>query len=171
MLRRVPFLLLSLLLCRAAVAQTQPNPCEKDARYHQFGFWLGEWEVFSTDGKKQGENSITLVEGSCAMLERWTSAQGGTGQSYNFFDAHSGEWNQVWISRGSIIRISGGLEGESMTLTGDIVYNATGKRAPFRGKWTPKEDGTVEQFFEQYDPETAAWKTWFLGIYKPKSGE
>ncbi|HEX9641325.1 MAG TPA: hypothetical protein VGB13_08425 [Candidatus Krumholzibacteria bacterium] len=171
MIRRLSFLLLSLLFCFAAGAQNQPNPCEADARYHQFDFWLGEWEVFSADGKKQGENSITAAESECMLLEQWTSSQGGTGQSYNFLDPHSGEWNQVWISKGSIIRISGGLEGEAMTLVGEIVYYASGQRARFRGRWTPKEDGTVEQFFEQYDSEKAAWNTWFLGIYQRKSGE
>jgi hypothetical protein len=148
--------------------QAPPNPCEDDARYHQFDFWIGEWEVFSQDGKKQGENSIQPAEGECLLIENWTSATGGTGQSYNYFDVHTGRWNQMWVSQSSLIDISGGLEGEAMVLTGDIVYNATGKHAAFRGSWTPKEDGSVDQFFEQYDPEKKSWNPWFLGNYRKK---
>jgi hypothetical protein len=170
MRRRITFVLLGLMFSFAAGAQQQPpaNPCEDDARYHQFDFWIGEWEVFSKDGKKQGENSIQAAEGECVLIERWTSANGGTGQSYNYFDAHSGLWNQIWVSQFGMIDISGGLEGNAMVLTGNIVYNATGQRSRFRGTWTPKEDGSVDQFFEQYDAEKAAWNPWFLGNYRPK---
>ena len=35
---------------------------------------------------------------------------------------------------------------------------------PFRGRWTPLEDGRVRQLFQQQDDE-GVWQTWFDGYY------
>jgi len=52
-----------------------------------------------------------------------------------------------------------------MVLTGSIDY-FTDKRYDFRGSWTPSDDGSVRQFFEQYDPDSQEWNTWFDGRYE-----
>ncbi len=141
------------------------TPCET-TEYQAFDFWLGEWQVATPDGQQAGKNSITREEGMCLLVERWQSVQGGTGQSYNFYDPQSGQWRQVWVSQGIIIDISGGLTAEgAMRLEGDIVYHADGRTAPFVGQWTPNADGTVTQAFTQWDAETETWKPWFTGIY------
>ena len=51
-----------------------------------------------------------------------------------------------------------------MKLEGAIHYHAGGI-FPFTGEWTLQEDGTVLQYFEQYDPEAETWNPWFTGIY------
>ena len=48
---------------------------------------------------------------------------------------------------------------------------STGLQAPFTGEWTPNEDGTVTQYFEQYDAETEQWNPWFSGLYTRKETE
>ena len=152
--------------------QAPPSPCaEEDSAYRDFDFWLGEWEVFAAaNEQKAGENSISRAEGDCVLVERWTGSKGGSGQSYNFYDPNSKEWTQVWVSSSSIIRIHGGFEEGAMRLVGDIVYHRTGQSAPFKGTWTPLEDGSVRQHFEQFDPESDSWKPWFTGIYRKKTG-
>ena len=100
------------------------------------------------------------------MLETWRSANGTTGQSYNYYNPDTDKWRQVWVSVGAIIDYEGGLtEAGSMKLIGTITYHATGQSAPFTGEWTPNEDGTVTQHFEQYNADTDEWATWFTGIY------
>lgn len=153
-----------------AAAPAPPPGCD-DGVYRQFDFWAGEWEVFNPAGKKAGENSITIEEKGCLLVERWTGVGGGTGQSYNFVDEANGDWRQVWVSAGATIDYTGGLNDDGeMVLEGRIAYR-NGKKAPFRGTWTPNEDGTVTQHFEEYDSEKESWSDWFIGVYKPKKNE
>ncbi|NVJ99607.1 MAG: hypothetical protein HWE25_15770 [Alphaproteobacteria bacterium] len=153
-----------------AQSQTPPPPvCETDPAFKAWSFWEGDWSVTGrTNGTFQGTNKITVVEQGCAFREEWTSANGGTGQSLNYYNPISKKWRQVWVSAGAggyLIDFEGNIEDGSMKLLGEIFYYAQGTRFPFRGTWTHNEDGTVRQFFEQYNPETDEWAVWFDGLY------
>lgn len=151
-----------LLVGFVASAQAAAPACE-DSAFRQFDFWLGKWRV-EAGGKLAGTNSITSAHNGCLLEERWQSAGGGTGSSMNFYDPVSKRWRQVWVSAGSLIDISGGLTDSGMLLTGTITYLATAQQRPFRGTWTPLEDGRVRQYFEeQRDGE---WQDWFEGFYQ-----
>ncbi len=163
---------LALTLSLGATAQQQtppPNTCEVDPAFKAWSFWEGDWRVTSrADGTFQGTNKITPVEKGCAFREEWTSANGGTGQSLNYYNPITKKWRQVWVSAGGggyLIDYDGGLEDGSIKLEGEIFYYSNGKTFPFRGTWTPNEDGTVRQFFEQYNPEKKEWAVWFDGLY------
>lgn len=157
-------------LALSAAAQDeapQPEPCS-GPEYQQFDFWLGQWQVTAKDGSVAGHNTITKEEGGCLILERWTSASGNTGQSYNFFNPATQKWRQVWVSKGLLVDYEGGLTDEGiMRLDGEVTYTATGQTAPFFGEWTPNSDGTVKQYFQQYNSETETWEEWFTGYYAP----
>ncbi|MEO1475470.1 MAG: hypothetical protein AAFS13_03735 [Pseudomonadota bacterium] len=141
-----------------------PPPCSEPV-YSDFDFWLGTWEVTNQDGVVQGQNTITKEEYGCLVLERWTSANGGTGQSYNYVDPLSGKWRQVWVSAFSNIDYEGGkTEAGGIRLEGEITQR-DGSQYPFVGEWIPRDDGTVLQIFHQYNPETKSWDEWFAGIY------
>jgi len=166
-------------LCAATGAHAQdasgdaakPAPCS-DPAFSQFDFWVGEWDVFVPEGKRAGSNSIQKEEYGCLLVERWTSASGTTGQSYNFVDLETGKWRQVWVSAGATIDYVGGLNDDgAMVLEGTIGYGEgkPGNGAKFRGTWTPNDDGTVTQYFQQYDPDKKEWTDWFTGIYKRKA--
>lgn len=142
-----------------------PRPCEGGGDYDAFDFWVGEWDVFTPDGKKAGTNRIEETEGGCILLESWTGAGGGTGTSINYFDPAANEWNQLWVSpNGVVIRIAGGLREGSMVLAGELI-GPKGKSQPFRGTWTPNSDGSVRQFFEISADDGATWTAWFDGKY------
>ena len=142
-----------------------PPPCSAEV-YSQFDFWLGSWEVHGPQGQYAGHNLVEKMEGGCLIRENWTSANGTTGQSYNFYNPVTDEWRQLWVSAGTIIDYTGGLtETGSMKLEGSIVYTGPDTSFPFTGEWTLNEDGTVTQHFEQYDPEAETWNVWFTGIY------
>ncbi len=146
-------------------------PCERDPRFSQFDFWVGEWRVLDAGGALQGENTIEKIESGCLLLERWRGATGGTGTSMNFFDPAAGQWVQVWVSPTLQLEIRGGLADGVMRLDGSIYYLQTGQRLPFRGTWTPRSDGVVRQHFEQSTDDGATWATWFDGYYHPARGE
>ncbi len=140
-------------------------PCIVDAHHDAFDFWLGEWEVVDTNGNVQGRNKITKAEQGCLVLENWTSASGNTGQSMNYYDPHTKNWYQRWVSSGALINLQGNYSEGAMRLVGDIYYFGNGNHADFRGTWTPLEDGRVRQFFEQSTDNGTSWQPWFEGYY------
>ncbi|MGV6801040.1 MAG: hypothetical protein ACWA5L_03875 [bacterium] len=149
----------------SAQAQHAKASCQT-REYNHFDFWLGQWDVYGLDGALQGRNVISSEENGCLLVERWTSVQGATGQSYNYYNPASDQWRQVWISSSVVIDYSGGMIGEAMVLKGQIDYRQSGKSYPFKGRWTPRDDGTVLQEFWQFNPEAEKWDVWFTGVYR-----
>lgn len=149
----------------------QSAPCEDDERFREFDFWIGHWEVTTGQGQFAGTNRIEKEEQGCMLRESWTSRNGGTGTSMNYFDPAKGKWVQVWVAAaGYSIWLEGGLEDGAMHLVGTIV-GLDGTSGPLRGTWTPLPDGRVRQFFEQSNDEGETWEPWFDGYYKRKDGE
>lgn len=140
-------------------------PCEYIPEFSQFDFWVGDWRVVDPNGIFQGTNHIEKTQGGCLLMENWTGAGGTTGTSMNFYDMNAQEWVQVWISPGLQLEIRGGLQGDSMVLTGYVYYVGSGNRQPFRGTWTPMEGGVVRQHFEESADGGKTWTTWFDGRY------
>jgi hypothetical protein len=169
----ISILLLSVFFATVPVctqAQTAQSPCEDDARFAEFDFWIGEWEVHNAAGVFAGTNAIESPHRGCVLIENWTSASGGTGMSINYLHNDSGEWVQIWNDgSGNQIDIRGGLTEKGMLLVGTIHNVASNTTLPFRGLWTPLPDGRVRQFFEQYDKENETWMTWFEGFYTRKA--
>lgn len=148
--------------------------CETMKGFNDFDFWLGVWDVYTNNEARelQGTNSITKHHGNCLIMENWTSVQGGTGRSMNYFDPVEGQWRQLWVAGGYSIDYTGGLnETGSMVLNGKINYYKTGKSNAFRGTWTLNADDSVRQFFEQQDPESQEWAVWFDGLYIKKGSK
>ncbi len=144
------------------------GPCDGEL-FREFDFWVGDWDVFDQDGQQVGTNSITLEEKGCLLVERWTDAQGNTGQSYNFVDHATGKWRQVWVNPGVVIDYEGGLdENGAMDLQGTLsVINTEPQK--YRGTWSLQEDGTVHQHLRQFDIEKGDWAAGFVGVYKKKT--
>jgi hypothetical protein len=149
-----------------AEMSVQAYPCLQDARFREFDFWLGDWDVHDATGTLAGQNSIRAEQQGCVITEHWTDAVGGVGMSINYFDKTTGKWTQVWMAEGgSQIIISGELTDEGMHLTGTLHGFGSGTTLPFRGLWTALPDGRVRQYFEQSNDDGSTWTTWFEGFY------
>lgn len=147
-------------------------PCEHDALFSEFDFWVGSWDVHVAGGTFAGNNVIEKSQRGCVLTENWSSARGGTGTSVNYVDKITGEWVQIWNdASGGQINIRGGLTDEGMLLSGTIHAVADGTTMPFRGLWTPLPDGRVRQFFEQSSDDGATWTPWFEGLYTRRQAE
>lgn len=152
----------------ATAPQTPPagEQCKR-AEYHQFDFWIGQWDVYDPDGQKVGSNRIEPILKSCALAEHWTDAQGGMGKSYNGYDAAEGLWHQFWVSEnGNPLLLTGGLEGTSMVLSGEQVAKKGGPKATQKITWTPNTDGSVRQHWQASTDGGRTWTTVFDGTYK-----
>ncbi len=155
------------------------RPCMHHEQYRAFDFWLGHWEVYGNadkSGPLYGHNSITQVEQGCLVMEHWQGASGSSGTSMNYYDGAIGKWVQHWVSNGTVIDYSGGLEvinnKMAMQLKGYIHY-ASPQQKPqtrdFRGTWTPLDGGVVQQLFEESVDGGETWTVWFNGFYFPTS--
>ena len=147
------------------------RPCAA-AEYHQFDFWLGEWDVFNPQGQKIGTNAITSTNDGCVLLESWRDARGGTGNSFNFYESNTKRWHQFWVaSNGNAAPLSAAADGTPMPMSGGLVNGAMVLQSPAgmkpvnRWTWSKLEGGRVRQHAEQSDDAGATWKTTFDGTY------
>ncbi len=150
-------------------AQTpaKPTTCETDKHFRDFDFWIGEWDVSSKSNNQfAGNNTIKPVQNGCALTEHWKSVSGGTGMSTNHYNPVTGKWRQLWISAGAYsLDIEGSFKDGAMRLEGKIWYYANNTSFPDKGTWTPNQNGSVRQLFEQFNPKAKTWDVWFDGIY------
>lgn len=152
-----------LLYRRAAPPQSFGCP---GAEYHQFDFWLGSWDV-TAGGNPAGTNIITQEEQSCLIHEHWTGRGGSTGQSFNFYDASTRQWNQVWVdNQASSLRVSGTFADDQMKLTG-VAPGPDGKPQQQRLTFFKNPDGTVRQLWET-SADGKDWAVAFDGLYRKK---
>lgn len=160
----------AIALSTTVSAQPQPSPCETDNAFRAFDFWLGDWNVIDqSTGQHAGTNSIKAVEGNCALSENWVNTAGVSGRSLNYYNPITKKWRQLWVATGAYsLDIEGGLKDGAMQMEGTIFYYANNQSFPFKGSWTPNQNGTVRQYFEQFDPDKQQWVTWFDSIYTRK---
>jgi hypothetical protein len=159
---------LMLLSSTMAVAQQPPaQPCP-GAAFRQFDFWVGEWEVRNAQDEPVGRNTITLEQNGCVLIERWTSARGGTGLSMNHYDPLAQAWRQHWVGLGIMLEMRGGLTDGAMVLEGPLQYVAENRVTMLRGVWTPLPDGRVRQHFKESSDGGKTWTDWFDGYYSKK---
>lgn len=170
-------MLATILLTAQLLAQTQaapappPRPCS-GPEYRQFDFWLGEWDVFGPAGQKIGTNSITSMNGGCVVYESWRDARGGTGNSFNYYEAKTKRWHQFWVnSNGNAAPLSAAPDGTPMPMSGKLVDGAMVLQSPAgvkplnRWTWSKVDGGKVRQHAEQSTDDGKTWTTVFDGLY------
>ena len=165
--------LLALAWASAAGAQNAPanaTPCS-DSHHREFDFWVGDWEVFTADGKVAGTNRISRVLDGCALEEQWSGARGLRGTSLNSWSALDERWHQTWVdSRGTRLELAGGLVEGRMVLEGD---GRTSNGDPVRNRitWEKLEDGRVRQHWQVSGDGGKEWTDAFVGFYVPQAGK
>jgi hypothetical protein len=147
------------------------RPCGA-ADYHQFDFWLGEWDVFDPSGRQIGKNSITSTNDGCVVFESWTDAGGSTGNSFNFYEATTKRWHQFWVAAGGNgAPLAVAADGTPMPMSGGLVEGRMVLLSPAttkplnRWSWSKVEGGKVRQLAEQSDDGGKTWTVNFDGLY------
>jgi hypothetical protein len=154
-------------LSSPSTAAAAPASACSAAEYRQFDFWLGDWVV--QGGPKgdqlQGTSRIERSDNGCWLVEHWHSARGSDGTSLNAWDAQYKVWRQFWTGAdGVVLRLEGGLQAGAMVLTGELPRAGGGVQLQ-KIRWTPGDDGSVEQRWETSDDAGASWQVAFLGRY------
>jgi tetratricopeptide (TPR) repeat protein len=100
------------------------KPCASTPENRQFDFWLGEWNVETTQGGvPAGQSKIELILGDCVIQENWQSdGNPYSGKSYNIYDTALKRWEQFWVdnSAGNIFFYGGFKDGEMDYWTDEI---------------------------------------------------
>ena len=112
-------------------ARKNQKPCAYTAENRQFDFWVGEWNVETTQGElPAGTSKIELVLDDCVVLENWTSlGVPYSGKSYNTYNASLKRWEQFWVDNvGGMIYFYGGLKDGVMDYYTDEVPQPDGTK-------------------------------------------
>ena len=154
-----------LLFYFCVFAQNNIDPHTKD-----FDFWIGEWVVYQNGTDKiAGQSKITSILNGTAIQEFYKSESGNyEGTSLNTYNKEEKRWEQYWVDNsGLTLHITGNIVDGSMVLQNQQKIQAT--LIENRVRWTPNEDGTVRQLWEQKSPEQEDWQIAFDGLYKKKN--
>ena len=153
-----------------ALADKNASPCEHSPMHRQFDFWIGEWEVYSAQEQRLGTNTITKIEKGCILKEEWTSANGGTGMSVNYYDTEEQKWKQLWLdASGNRTAFTGSFEEGAMHFVGKQA-TISSTRSLVKMTFTPLDDGRVRQYIEQSTDDGKTWTPGFDGYYVRKAG-
>ena len=128
-------------------ANQQPNYGCPGPEYQQFKFWVGEWNVTTTQGGKQaGESKIELFDAGCVIFESWKGRSGGTGHSINVFDQADGKWHQTWVdATGDQVHYIGEFKNGKLEFRADDIATPQKQSAILTMTFEPRPDGTVRQ--------------------------
>lgn len=161
-------LVCALVLCAVRNATAQAPPYCSASEYHQFDFWVGDWDVTNPAGQPAGRNTIDRPLGDCVIQEHWVGTSGDTGTSLNTYDASRHQWHQTWVdSQGALVKLDGAFVHDTMTMSGEAISSKSGKPYINRIRWT-RENGDPNRVRQIWDYSTDAGKTWtllFNGLY------
>jgi tetratricopeptide (TPR) repeat protein len=139
------------------------KPCAHTPENRQFDFWLGEWNVVTTQGQTPaGESKIELILGDCVIQENWTSAGniGYSGKSYNVYNTALKRWEQYWVDNAAgNIFFYGGLKAGAMDYWTDEIPQRDGKKLKRHLQFMRINPDIVRQFSRGSND---GGKTWFV---------
>ena len=85
----------------AQAPSPKPRPCETDANFRKFDFWVGEWDVQPTGAPRAPKGASSRVErilDGCVIFENWEPGPpGGAGKSFNIYNTSTKKWEQYWV--------------------------------------------------------------------------
>ncbi len=151
----------------ALASDTKAATCNSP-HFHDFDFWLGDWDVFEVDGTTPVAHTIVerALDG-CAIREVYESLEGMRGESLSAYDMSRQDWQQSWFTnRGQLLVIKGNLEAGVMVLEGR-------RKTPeaeeiVRGTWKPVS-GAVRETAIISNDGGKTWKPWFDLMFRKRT--
>ena len=145
--------------------------CENTPEFHQFDFWVGEWNVFNPQNQKAGESRIEKILKGCIILENWTGRTGYEGKSFNHYDAQKNKWYQYWIDENSnVINFEGKYDPQEKAIV-FYSYDHAKDENPFIRRLTffNINKDTVRQFSQRSTDNGKTWTVEYDFKYVRKS--
>jgi hypothetical protein len=169
-LTRLCVLVLSTALACPASACAAPNPLKpcSSAEYHQFDFFVGDWDTYDVGvpGKVVARNRVDLILDGCVVHEDYQQNDEHHGESYSLYDVAHGSWHQSWVTnRGELLLLDGGLQNDLMILTGS-EKTKDGKSSLLRGVWI-RQTGGVRETATRSTDGGKSWQPVFDIVFLP----
>ena len=136
------------------------KPCAYTAENRQFDFWVGEWNVETTNGAvPAGQSRIEKTLADCVILENWQSnGNPYSGKSYNIYNSALKRWEQFWVDNvGGNIFFYGGLKDGAMDYWTDELPQPDGSKLKRHLQFFALGPDKVRQFSQG---STDNGKTW-----------
>jgi len=143
------------------------NPCRNQPEYHQFDFWLGEWDVMSPGAPGPVHSRIERLLDGCIIQENWMPPGVAGGKSWNFYNPATKMWEQVWVAPGGSFKLQGTFREGAMRFEGRLPRSGAPDRLD-KLTFTPMDGGRVHQYWEQSLDAGKTWVVSFDGIYSPR---
>jgi len=156
------------------VEQTKKNqrPCAYIPENRQFDFWLGEWDVSTTQGVvPSGNSKIELILEDCVVQENWKSLNSPyAGKSYNVYNTMLKRWEQYWVDNvGGNIFFYGELKGGVMDYWTDDLPQSDGTKLKRHLQFFKLGSNTVRQFSQSSSDGGKTWQVEYDFTYTRKS--
>jgi tetratricopeptide (TPR) repeat protein len=150
-----------------AAAEKAAYPCRDSAEFRAFDFWVGRWDVYVGD-RLVGTNDVERILDGCVVFENWQSTGTNAGKSFNFFDASTKRWRQLWIDNsGNVLELAGTFENGEMRFEGETP-GTNGAKTLHKLTFTPMGEGRVRQHWQQSTDGGKTWADAFDGLYVPR---
>jgi hypothetical protein len=136
------------------------KPCAYTAENRQFDFWVGEWDVETTNGAvPAGQSRIEKTLADCVILENWQSSGNPySGKSYNIYNSALKRWEQFWVDNvGGNIFFYGSLKDGVMDYWTDEIPQPDGSKLKRHLQFFALGPDKVRQFSQG---STDNGKTW-----------
>jgi len=142
------------------------TPCQAP-EYHQFDFWIGDWDAYDTDNPNvvSARTKVGRILAGCVLREDYQDTSGHKGQSFSIYDVSRKVWHQSWVTnRGELLVIEGGYHNGEMILTGKDE-TTDGRERLVRGTWKAVAEGVRESAVRSTDGGQT-WTPWFDIIFR-----
>ena len=154
-------LIIAFLLSSFSFAFSQNTKQLYQDKYHEFDFWVGEWDVFKygTD-TLVGKSKIESILNGIAIRESYRASRSGyEGTSLNKYNRALDKWEQFWVDNtGMTLHIQGGLiEGQM------ILKNENNMIL-----WKKDTPDTVRQIWKTTVDKGKSWQIAFDGQYRKR---
>lgn len=157
-----------LMIASGTMAQTTGRAGCSSPEYHQFDFWIGDWEVTDVADPKtlSARVRVERILNGCVLKETYEGVSGLSGQSFSIFDRSRELWHQTWVTdHGQLLMVEGRLSNGEMVLKGEDK-TADGKDRLVRGIWIPEKNGVRETAMRSTDGGKT-WQPWFDLNFRP----
>jgi hypothetical protein len=151
-----------------AVGGTTAPPACIAPEYHQFDFFLGDWDTFNVGDAKTvvARNKVTRMVDGCAVREVYVETTGLRGESFSTYDTGRLVWHQSWVTnRGQLLLLEGGLQSGRMVITANERL-PDGNAALLRGTWW-SEPPAVREKAERSRDGVKTWTPVFDIVFRP----
>ncbi len=157
-----------LISLSGTISPAHHDPACTSPAYHQFDFWLGDWDTFDMADPDSivARNHVTRMVGGCALREVYEQNDGLRGESFSAWDTGRGVWHQSWVTNGgTVLLLDGGMKDGKMVLTA-TEHHRDGSTSLLRGTWW-KEGRNVREKAERSRDGGKTWTTAFDIVFRP----